>query len=309
MQLRLLDLDGALDHQAPIQQAVASGVMERIEARDLAPRLRIVANRQAYTALSARLQASFASGSGKGPRVTFYGSGDFHHLTTAMIAACEGPLTVIHFDNHPDWVAFPKTHNCGAWVNRALDVPHVARVITLGPCSDDLVRPQLQMANLRAVEQGRLCVFPYRHEPSRVYGSFAPCPSYEWRQGALDWRCLDGLSVEQILALVTPLITTEKLYVTFDKDVLCNLEACTNWDQGHMRLETVLSLIKTLASQFEVVGFDVCGDWSDPVFDDAFRWLLSALDRPKTQPDAQALVCNVQTNARILSWFEDVFSK
>ena len=305
MPLRLLDLDGALDQHAAIRQALDSGAMQRIEARDLATRLRIVAGRDALNELTRRLQTSFASETG--PRVTFYGSGDFHHLTTALIGLCQGPLTVVHFDNHPDWVRFPPTHNCGAWVNRALELPLVKRVITLGPCSDDLVRPQFQTAHLKAVEEGRICLFPYRHQPSRVYGAFAPSPSYDWREGALHWHCLEGLSDADLSARVLPLIETDAVYVTFDKDVLGSDEACTNWDQGSMRLSSILALIKTIAARFEVVGMDVCGDWSEPRFSDPFRWLLSALDRQPVKPDTQALACNAQTNAMILSLIEDSF--
>lgn len=303
MPLRLLDLDGALDQHAAIRQALDSGAMQRIEAHDLAKRLRIVAGRDALAELTRRLQTSF--GAEKGPRVTFYGSGDFHHLTTALIGLCETPLTVLHFDNHPDWVRFPPTHNCGAWVNRALELPHVQRVITLGPCSDDLVRPQWQSAHLKAVEEGRICLFPYRHAPSRVYGAFAPSLSYDWRDGALHWHCLEGLSDSDLCARIMPLIATESVYVTFDKDVLGSDEACTNWDQGFMPLARILALIRTIAARFHIVGMDICGDWSEPRFSDPFRWLLSALDRHPVKPDSRTLACNAQTNAMILSLIED----
>ena len=306
MRLRLLDLDGALDQQAVIAQAVACGTMTRIEARDLGKDLRLVASRKAFGDLQNRLRASFSDG--QGPRITFYGSGDFHHVTTALIGLCEGPLTVLHFDNHPDWVTFPKTHNCGAWVNRALELEQVVRVITLGPCSDDLNRPQWQMANLQALEIGRLAVFPFRHAPSKVFGSFAPSPCYDHHDGALHWQCLEGLSVEAMLERITPLIATEKVYVTLDKDVLSAPEAATNWDQGHMPLETVCAVIKAVAQRYDVVGFDICGDWSRPVFADPFRWLLSVTDRNTPTPDAVDLKCNEQSNALLLSLIEDVFS-
>ena len=71
MPWRLLDLDGALDQDAAIRQALESGAMQRIEARDLATQLRIVAGRDAFNELTRRLQTSF--GSEAGPRVTFYG--------------------------------------------------------------------------------------------------------------------------------------------------------------------------------------------------------------------------------------------
>ena len=306
MRLRLLDLDGALDQQAAIRQALDDKRMTRIEARDLATSLRIVASRKAFATLTQRLRMSFSQG--QGPQITFYGSGDFHHVTTALIGLCEGPLTVLHFDNHPDWVRFPQTHNCGAWVNRVLELAYVARVVTLGPASDDLDRPQWQMANLSAVEDGRITLFPYRHAPSRVFGRFAQSPSYEFNDGALHWHCLEGMSVDAILTRLWPQIETEKVYITFDKDVLQPQDAATNWDQGFMPLEAVCSIISGVAKRHEVVGLDICGDWSQPVFADPFRWFLSACDRSVAVPDEDALACNERTNARILSLIEDLFA-
>jgi arginase family enzyme len=306
MRLRLLDLDGALDQQAAIVKALSDGIMTRIEARDLGASLRIVANRHAYKSLQERVRQAFSNGDG--PQVTFYGSGDFHHVTTALIAQCDGPLTVLHFDHHPDWVTFPKTHNCGAWVNRALELDQVARVITLGPSSDDLNRPQWQFANLAALEAGELALFPFRHAPSKVIGSFAPNPCYAFHDGALHWHCLEGLSDEAILARITPLITTEKVYVTFDKDVLSHKDAATNWDQGFMALEMVCAIITSVAQRYQIVGLDICGDWSPPVFSDPFRWFLSKTDRNVRAPDPDGLAINAHTNARLLSLVEDLFA-
>ena len=107
---------------------------------------------------------------------------------------------------------------------------------------------------------------------------------------------------------IIPLIATEKVYVTLDKDVLSAPEAATNWDQGHMSLDTICALIKAVEQRYEVVGFDVCGDWSRPVFADPFRWLLSVTDRNTPTPDPVDLKCNEQSNARLLSMIEDVFS-
>ena len=317
MRLRVLDLDGALDHQSALLHAQQQGRGERIEARDLASRLRIVAGREAWAHLCARLKTQGPAA--KGPLVTFYGSGDFHHVTTALIEASvqadaqdqqhASPITVVHFDNHPDWVRFPATHNCGAWVNRALELPQVHRVVTLGVCSDDLVRPQWKMAHLAAVESGQICLFPYQHAPSQVFGSFAPSPSYQWQKGALHWACLEGLTETDCVARLQAQINTEAIYITLDKDVLSPQDAVTNWDQGQMRLETVMTLIKALAGRFHVVGVDVCGDWSAPVFTDPFRWVLSTLDRAPVKPDRDGLARNTATNARLLSLFEDLFSQ
>ena len=149
----MLDLDASLVAQPALAALIVAGSGLRIDARDLGMRLRIFATRRAMAELGARLDERQSEGNGC--PVIFYGSGDFHHLSTLFIQRARVPVTVIHFDNHPDWVRFPPTHNCGGWVNRALALPHVARVITIGPCSDDLSWPEYKTANLRAITSGR----------------------------------------------------------------------------------------------------------------------------------------------------------
>ena len=95
------------------------------------------------------------------------GSGDFHHVSALLIGmlaeANAEPLTVIHFDNHPDWVHFDGGMHCGSWVNRALALPQVQRVITIGVCSHDLVWPEFKGANLRSAwRDGKIVLLPWQ---------------------------------------------------------------------------------------------------------------------------------------------------
>lgn len=94
------------------------------------------------------------------PEILFVGSGDYHHLTPAFLADLKEPVSLIHFDNHPDWVRFAPKRHCGSWVNRALKMPAIKRIVTLGPCSDDLHNPQLRGGNLGALKRGQLQLFP-----------------------------------------------------------------------------------------------------------------------------------------------------
>ena len=69
------------------------------------------------------------------------GSGDFHHITAFLVAFAvenqSAPITLIHFDNHPDWVKFENGMHCGSWINRALEFRKIGKIITLGVCSHD----------------------------------------------------------------------------------------------------------------------------------------------------------------------------
>src|SRR5689334_23066956 len=131
MQARVLDLDASLLGQPGLLAAIERGQVRCLSLRDIADRLRIVANRAALRELERRIALDDHARAAE-PCVNFVGSGDFHHVTAVLLARFAEPLTVIHVDNHPDWVAWPRNFNCGGWVNRALELPTVERVITLG---------------------------------------------------------------------------------------------------------------------------------------------------------------------------------
>ena len=56
------------------------------------------------------------------------------------------------------------------------------------------------------------------------------------------------------------------VYISVDKDVLCEDECVTNWDQGEMTLSELSILIKKIANGRKVIGADICGgiSGSDP---------------------------------------------
>ena len=303
MQVRILDVDASLMAQPTLCAALAQGGAHKVELRDLARHLRIVARRGTLTELRRRLALDELA-HGAGPCLDFFGSGDFHHITAVLLERFREPLTVIHIDNHPDWVRWPRTFNCGGWINRALELPHVRRIITLGPCSDDLSLPELKLANLQALAAGRLEVYPWRHAPSRVLGSYGSGASYANRGWHLLWRTLADESWEHFVSGLLDRIPTDAVYVTIDKDALASPEAVTNWDQGEMPLSHVLAIINRLSETRRLIGADVCGDYSPPLFKSLGRALLSWFDRgsgPVVPRNAAAL--NDVTNARLLQAF------
>jgi hypothetical protein len=308
MRLRVLDLDSSLTSQSPFAERLADGRAQRIDFTREATSLRIVARRSAMKAFCERLdEEGYASGDT--PEITFYGSGDFHHLTAGLLRLIEEEVTVIHFNNHPDWVSFPPTYNCGAWVNRALRLPLIRKVITLGPCSGDLVWPELKTANLAAVKEGRLEIRPWRHAPSRVWRNYDEGPGHRSRGGYIEWSNLADTDWRTTLRDIIAGISTEAVWLTIDKDVLGEEEAATNWDQGAMRVDHLIEAVKLFALRKRVIGVDICGDYSPPRFHDPFRAALAHFDHPaKAAPTPEALRRNAVTNARLLACFEEVFA-
>ena len=306
MQLRVIDLDGSLAVQPAVSRRLGDNRARLADARALGPGLRVLTTRNRIARLKALLDRAFGQTAGA-PEVYFYGSGDFHHVTAALLARMAEPVTVVHFDNHPDWCRFPATFNCGAWVNRALDLPHVQRVVTLGPCSADLVDPEWQTANLPALAAGRLEMFPWRAGPSKVWWRYPDTVCGRYVDGKIRWRNLAdepwAAFIDELIARLPP----AALWITIDKDVLGPDEATTNWDQGGMRLNHIIAAVERLAAAHRIAGIDVCGEYSAPVFAGPIQAAIARFDNPpKAAPDAAALAINATSNARLLDALERI---
>lgn len=292
MRLRLLDLDGSLPDQAALVQR--AGIAQVIDLRDLGDDLRLWASPTALGRFRERLnQAGPVPGSG--PEITFMGSGDYHHLAAVLISRARPPLSVIHFDNHPDWSRLPPAWHCGSWVNRVLEMPGVARVVTVGPCSDDLTWPQLKGGNIAALRRGRLQIWPWRHAPSRMLGG----PPLAWHNLGDDdnWT-------QRFVAILNDL-PTKAVWVTIDKDVLSPESATTNWDQGQMPLSALIQALRLVGHHRHIVGIDVCGEYSPARFPSPFKRLSAWFDHPRTtvQPEPWR---NAATNDRLLDTFAEI---
>jgi len=294
--LRLLDLDDSLTAQTTLRVAAAWTSVETLPMRDLAPPLRLWSR----AATMQRARARMAGTAIDAPAVTMIGSGDFHHLSVLLMERVREPLTVVHFDNHPDWVRWAPRWHCGSWVNAALGLDHVAKIITLGPCSDDLVRPQLKGGNLGALASGRLVLLPWQHAPSRVWGRFADGPGHRLEHGHLTWRNLADASSADNIAFILAQIDTPTIWLTIDKDVLPESEALTNWDQGQMPLRALLDLIAGIGARKRIAGADICGEFSSPALRNPLKRIESRIDRPQRSADASRLARNEAVNRELL---------
>ena len=296
MRLRLVDLDGNESlRNAPAQFAADA---QGVDCRDLASRLRLWTTRRAMAAFAARL-ADAGEPAGTGPVLTLLGSGDYHHLNTVLLAQVHEPFTLIHFDNHPDWVRLAPRYHCGSWVNRALALPNLARIVTIGPCSDDLVWPEFKGGNLAALESGRLELYPWHHEPSTVLRHFGPSPCFQQKGRRLFWRTVGGESWSGFIDELRTRLPTDAIWFTIDKDVLRPADAATNWDQGEMPLDALLDGIRALSKGKRVLGADLCGDYSPPAFGwNIFKRIESWQDHPPA-PDSKSRERNADVTRAI----------
>jgi arginase family enzyme len=301
MRLTLLDLDGSLPPQLPaLRNARPWSEVASIDLRDLGPRLRLWSRDRAMRLARERLRSEDAT-----PAIRLLGSGDFHHLAVLGMEQAREPITVVHLDNHPDWVRLAPRWHCGSWVNRALALAQVDRVITLGPCSDDLVRPGLKGGNIAALASGKLVLFQWRHEPSRLYHPIPDGAGHRYQAGFLIWRNLADADLDEMLASILALIRTEAVWFSIDKDVLPEDEALTNWDQGQMPLAAVLRVIEFIGARKRVVGADICGEFSPAEHSNLFKRWEARMDQPERLGETQRLAQNERVNVALLSAIDE----
>lgn len=296
MHLQILDLDGSVATQTSLHAIAPWQSASTVDLRDLGPRLRLWSRDRTVRLARERIAAQAPIG----PTLHLLGSGDFHHLAAVLMERAREPVTVIHIDNHPDWVRLAPRWHCGSWVNRALQLPQVERVVTLGVCSHDLVRPDLKGGNLPALAAGRIVLFPWEHAPSRVWQRVADGPGRHWENGQIHWQNLSESGVEKALDAIIPLISTDAVWLSIDKDVLDERDALTNWDQGRMPLSALLQIVAAVGARKHVAGADICGEFSPIAHANWFKRWESRADQPRRNADASMLVRNETTNKELL---------
>lgn len=197
-----------------------------------------------------------------------YGSGDFHHLTALWLRHLAEPFVLVSFDNHPDWDVRPPRWGCGGWVNRALELPQVKKVSVWGCGNFECWWPGQIFGNRRAERTGRLEVHPWADGRPR---------SDQNRRGAVlraSWQ-------ERFAEFVRGLEGAD-VYVTIDLDCLRGEEAVTNWESGRFTLEEIgWALAQLRSSSARIVGGDICGAFSPPVYARRKQRFAAEMDHPK----------------------------
>ena len=258
----VLDFDGSIVGQTALRRHLA----DRLTVHDLSAYRtsgRLWASPRCFAAASRRL-ADIGQ-----PRLTLLGSGDYHHFSLALLARQPGPLTLVLFDNHPDWMRPPHRYHCGTWVYSAARLPQVERIVIVGLESGDLAGPQFAKGDEESFAAGKIVLLPTtaiqavgRHGPLTLPGLF--------EHG-------EEAAIEQILAA----IPGRNVYVSLDKDCLHPEDAATNWEQGSLRLAFVLKAISAIGQHHAIVAADTVGDASPPRFRSPLKWIGSWLDRPQ----------------------------
>ena len=191
-----------------------------------------------------------------GPKgLHFLDSGNYHYVSRLWLEQIKEDFELVVFDHHTDMQlpAFGDILSCGGWIKAALDgCERLKRVWLIGP-------PAL----------------PEEEADERV------CWLSEAQAEAFD-TSRDASGRKEPFPV----------YISVDKDVFRLEDARTNWDQGIMELERVLSLIRDIAASRPVIGMDVCGENPE------------AMDGPEAD---EVLEINNRTNGRLLEAARKIF--
>jgi hypothetical protein len=290
MRVRILDLDGNSAQQSRL--AVASAA-EVVPLQDWGPRLRLACSFGRFR----RFERSLAPCLGPGPAVTFYGSGDFHHVSLALVRRLTTPFNLLVLDKHPDWMCGIPFLHCGTWLRHAARLPLARHVFHVGG-DLDFDNAWRWLAPWPDLRRRKVVVFPAVRRFSR--GPWRHVSNVPVREGG---EPATRAQVEKLLQPFARSLARYPLYVSLDKDVMTAEESVVNWDSGHLRLAEVTEVLAAFVSAAggNVLGVDVLGDWSPVRLGGALRRVLHWTEHPPLAVDpAEAASVNERTNLVLL---------
>ena len=155
MRLQVLDIDGSVTLQKQLRIGYRSSV---IPLREWGPSLRLACGFRRFRRFESALTRSLSSVDHENT-VRLLGSGDFHHVTLALLRRLTTPINLLVIDNHPDWMRGVPFLHCGTWLYHAARLPHVERVFHVGG-NVDFDNYYQCMAPWSLLESGKIRVFP-----------------------------------------------------------------------------------------------------------------------------------------------------
>lgn len=228
-------------------------------------------------------------------KITLYGSGDFHHISTLLMDKFEEDFCAVIFDMHPDLDnTFPK-FSCGSWVNLIARKPSIKKIVMIGPSSEDLSFPHNMTFNFSYFKDGRVEIYPFYHEPSIT------------ASGRIVWDNLRDKDIKQFMAGIISRLPSKNIYISIDKDCLKRDYAVTNWEEGPITLDWLLDALRVLRDNANIIGMDITGDYSPITSDSMIKRICAAWDHPgqyaRKMSREEITRINEATNLKILELF------
>jgi hypothetical protein len=274
--IRILDLDGSL---APQAEVFPTSGADWVPARDWGPRVRLACRFETFDRFRRWLDDALPA---NGPGMTFYGSGDFHHVTLALLSQVRGPFNLLVLDKHPDWMRGIPFLHCGTWLRHALRLPGLRRVFHCGG-ETDFDNSYRWLAPWPEIRTARVVVFPARRR--FVRGGWSALEVRPLRAGEAAFAD----AMRDALGPFREELSRYPLYISIDKDVLTEDDAAVNWDFGLLRLPEAVATVEAFleAAEGRLAGADVLGDWSPVRLGSWLNRLCDRVDHPSPEFDPE----------------------
>lgn len=104
MQTRIFDLDDSLVRQHQLLRQSRAGILP---LREWGPVLRMACSHGSFRRFEDRLTTLLGGESERQSCLNFLGSGDFHHVSLALLRRLRRRCNLLVLDNHPDWMRRP----------------------------------------------------------------------------------------------------------------------------------------------------------------------------------------------------------
>ena len=232
------------------------------------------------------------------PAATFLGSGDFHHVSLALLRRLTRPFNLLILDKHPDWMRRIPLMHCGTWLNHAARLPLARHVFHIGG-DLDFDNAYRWLAPWDLLRRRRIIVLP----AVRSLSCWQPLGRLSKHEAAPvpDSDCtVTPERLEELLSPHRDELARWPLYISVDKDVLRPADAVVNWDSGHLELNEATTVLEAFryAAGDDLAGMDLVGDWSPVEVQGIFRRLLHWTEHPLLRVDAdEACWRNERTNS------------
>jgi hypothetical protein len=294
MNNRILDLDGSVACQVPHTKMLGTPVTPAIP---WGPAIRLACSFRRFRQFERHLAGEWGD-SDTTAQVTFVGSGDFHHVSLALVRRVPTPCNLLVIDNHPDWMRGVPFLHCGTWLYHAARLPGVNKIFHVGGDVDfdNFYQP---MAPWPFLKTGKIVTIPAVRSFQRGrWASVGNQPLLPKAESRVTADRMDELLCDHAAEL-----GKYPLYISLDKDVMKAEEAIVNWDSGHLRLGDVLQVLRSFmaAANHLSAGIDIVGDWSPVKRRGWLRHLMHFTMHPPLAIDSRlAAELNAKTNIAIL---------
>ena len=299
MRIRILDLDGSILQQAALKERY---VHAEHDLRTWGPRIRMACRFERFARFEQALADLNDAPADEEPAVTFYGSGDFHHVSLALLRRIRQPFNLLVIDKHPDWMrAIPFLH-CGTWLYQAAQLPLVRRIFHVGGDLDFDNRFRW-LAPWWLLDSRKIVVLPAIRSFER--GRWSEVANQPLRPHPEVWTSNERL--ENLLEPYHADLQRWPLYISLDKDVMSETDAIVNWDSGHLALPEVETVLEAFlgAASGRLAGMDIVGDWSPVRVSGVLRNFLHFTEHPQLAVNAAAATeKNRRTNLLLLQHVE-----